>query len=176
MRRGRKHPILGHYAGGCPIDDNYKLSKVNPFKYTSQLRTVKQLSNNETRLIDDCASVSSMKFDGNLELNESLPSTEMNKEQFFQAVSNNINFYGLQTFFYLPFDGKMRYLVKNIHLFTIDSVTQEHESRLIKPFVINDSNGTETFASTQARFRCYDEFEKYDFSLSRLAIKSLITL
>ena len=176
MRRGGKHPILGHYAGGCPIDDNYKLSKINPFKYTSQLRTVKQLSSNETRLIDDRASVSSMKFDGNLELHESLPSTEMNKEQFFQAVSDNINFYGLQTFFYLPFDGKMRYLVKNIHLFTIDSVTQEHESRLIEPSVINDSNGTETFASTQARFRCYDEFEKYDFSLSRLAIKSLITL
>ena len=84
MRRSGKHPILGYYAGGCPINDNYKLSKMNPFKYTSQLRSVKQLSSNETRLIDDRASVSSMKFDGNLELNDSSPSTEMNKEQFFK--------------------------------------------------------------------------------------------
>ena len=176
MRRGGNHPILGYYAGGCPINDNYKLSKMNPFKYTSQLRSVKQLLSNEMRLIDDCASVSSMKFDGNLELNDSSPSTEMNKEQFFQAVSDNINFYGLQTFFYLPFDSKMTYLVKNVHLFTIDSVTQEHESHLTEPSIIEDSTGTETSASSQARFRCYDEFKKYDFSLSRLVIKSLITL
>ena len=176
MRRGGKHPILGYYAGGCPINDNYELSRTNPFKYTSQLRSVKQLSSNETRLIDDRASVTSMKFDGSLELNESSPSTEMNKEQFFQAVSDNVNFYGLQTFFYLPFDRKMTYLVKNVHLFTMDSVTQEHESRLIEPPVIYDSAGTETADSVQARFRCYDEFEKYDFSLSRLAIESLITL
>ena len=70
----------------------------------------------------------------------------------------------------------MKYLVKNVHLFTIDSVTQEHESRLIEPSVVNDSTGNETSGSSQARFRCYDEFEKYDFSLSRLAIESLITL
>ena len=106
MRRGGRHPILGCYAGGCPINDNYKLSKMNPFKYTSQLRSVKQLSSNETRLIDVCASASSMKFDRNLELNNFSPSTKMNKEQFFQAVSNNVNFYGLQTFFYLPLTVK----------------------------------------------------------------------
>ena len=70
----------------------------------------------------------------------------------------------------------MTYLVKNVHLFTIDSVTQEHESRLIEPPVVNDSSVAETSDSIQARFRCYDEFEKYDFSLSRLAIESLITL
>ena len=77
--------MLGYYAGSCPINDNYKLPEMNPFKYTSQLRSVKQLSSNKTRLTDDCASVSSMKFDGNLELNESSPSTKMNKEQFFPA-------------------------------------------------------------------------------------------
>ena len=86
MRRGGRHPILGYYAGGCPINDDYKLLKVNPFKYTSQLRNVKQLSSNETKLIDDRASVSSMKFDRNLELNNSSPSTDMNKERFFKQI------------------------------------------------------------------------------------------
>ena len=103
MRRGGKHPILGYYAGGCPINDNYELSRTNPFKYTSQLRSVKQLSSNETRLIDDRASVTSMKFDGSLELNESSPSTEMNKEQFFQAVSDNVNFLWSSNFLLLTF-------------------------------------------------------------------------
>ena len=112
MRRGGEHPILGHYAGGCSLKDDYSLSSQNPFKYSSQLRNIKQLSSNESKLIEDRASISSMKFDGNLELNDSSPSTEMNKDQFFQAVLDNINFYGLHTFFYLPFDGKMMSLIK----------------------------------------------------------------
>ena len=57
MRRGAKHPVLGYYADGCPINDNYKLSQPNSFKYTSQLRNVKQLSSNETKLIDNRASL-----------------------------------------------------------------------------------------------------------------------
>ena len=176
LKRGAEHPIFGYYVGGCPINEEYKLSRPNPFKYTSQLRNVKQLSNNETKLIDNRSSTSTMKFDGNLELTESSPSTEMNKDQFFEAVSDHVNLFGLHTFFYLPFEGKMMNLIKNVHLFTIDSVTAEHESRIDEPAIIQDSSGTETIDSAQARFRCYDEFEKYDFSLSRLAIESLITL
>ena len=176
MKRGAKHPVLGYYIGGCSINDNYKLSHPNPFKYTSQLRNVKQLSSNKIKLIDNRSSISTMKFDGNLELTKSSPLTEMNKDQFFEAVSDNMNYFGLHTFFYLPFKGKMMNLIKNVHLFTIDTVTTEHESCINKPSVIQDLTGSKTTDSVQARFRCYDKFKKYDFSLSRLAIESLITL
>ena len=100
----------------------------------------------------------------------------MNKDEFFKAFSDNVKYFGLQTFFYLQFDGKMMNLIKNVHMFTIDSVTTEHNSRLVEPPIIQDSSGTETTKSAQACFCCYDEYKKYDFSLSRLAIESLITL
>ena len=37
LKRGAEHPIFGYYVGGCPINDEYKLSHLNPLKYTSQL-------------------------------------------------------------------------------------------------------------------------------------------
>ena len=105
MKRGAEHPVFGYYVGGCPINDNYQLSRPNPFKYTSQLQNVKQLLNNETKLINNHSSTSPMKFDGNLELTELSPLTEINKDQFFEAVSDTFNLFGLHTFFYLPFEG-----------------------------------------------------------------------
>lgn len=86
MRHGARHPSLGDYVGGCPLEDNYKLVNDHPFKYSSQLCNHKQLANNEKNLIKYRSSVSTMKFDGNLELNKQSPSTKMNKEQFFIRV------------------------------------------------------------------------------------------
>ena len=176
IKRGGNHPVLGNYLGGSDLNHEYKLVKKNSYKYTSQLRTVKQLSVNEGKLREERNSISTMKFDGKLELPESAGSTEMDKEQFFQGVQENINFYGLQTFFFLPdSSNEMRNLVKNTHLFTLEDVINEHDSRLTEPPAIVDSNGTETDESVLARHRAYDCYELYDMALSRLAIEALLT-
>merc|ERR1740124_651011 len=39
---------------------------------------------------------------------------------------------------------------------------------------VGDANGKETSASVAARFRCYDDYELCDFSLSRLAVETLV--
>ena len=112
IKRGGTHPVLGNYLGGCELDNDYHLVNSNSYKYTSQLRTIKQLSANENKLREDRNSISILKFDGKLELTSSSSSKEMDKEQFFQGVRENINFYGLQTFFYLPdSSGQMRCLI-----------------------------------------------------------------
>ena len=176
IKRGGNHPILGDYLGGSDLDDNYQLVKDNSYKYTSQLRNIKQLSANESKLREERNSVSTLKFDGNLETNKSSNSNEMDKEQFFQCVQEYINFYGLQNFFFLPDSTKqMRNLVKFTHLFTLEDVTQEHDSRLVEPAIVLDPNGVETSASKQNRHRAYDKFEIYDIALSRLAIEALLT-
>ena len=145
IKRGGKHPILGDSIGGASLTNDYKLSKPNPYKFTSQLRSIKQLSINESKLREERNNISTMKFDGNLELSESSSSTELDKEQFFQSVNENINFYGLQTFFFLPdSSGDMKSLMKNIHLFALDDVTNEHDSRLTEPPAIMNANGVET--------------------------------
>ena len=102
IKRGGNHPVLGNYLGGSDLNNEYKLVKKNSYKYTSQLCTVKQLSVNEAKLREERNSILAMKFDGKLELPESAGLTEMDKEQFFQSVQENINFYGLQTFFFFP--------------------------------------------------------------------------
>ena len=84
IKRGGKHPVLGNYLGGSDLNGKYCLTKTNSYKFTSQLRSVKQLSANETKLREEQNSISTMKFDGKLELTNSSSLTEMDKEQFFQ--------------------------------------------------------------------------------------------
>ena len=176
IKRGGNHPVLGNYLGGSDLNNEYKLIKKNSYKYTSQLCTVKQLSVNEAKLREEQNSILTMKFDGKLELPESAGSTEMDKEQFFQSVPENINFYGLQTFFFLPDSSKeMKNLVKNTHLFTLEDVTNEHNSKLTEPSLIIDSNSSETEESVLVRHRAYDCYELYDMALSRLAIEAFLT-
>lgn len=70
----------------------------------------------------------------------------------------------------------MTFLIKNSHLFTIEDVTIEHNSRMNEPAIVNDAPGIETNESKEARFCCYDDHDKYDIALSKMAIESLITL
>ena len=63
---------------------------------------MKQLSANETKLQEEQNGISTMNFDGNLEVLDSCASTTLDKEQLFQEVQENISFYALQTFLFLP--------------------------------------------------------------------------
>ena len=85
IKRGGNHPVLGNYLGGSDLNHEYKLVKKNSYKYTSQLRMVKQLSVNEGKLREERNSILTMKFYGKLDLPESAGLTEMDKEHFFKA-------------------------------------------------------------------------------------------
>jgi len=78
------------------------------------------------------------------------------------------------SFFYLPYStGVMRYLPEEPHIFSLAEVQAEHASRLTEPEKVLDFAGDKTTDSLLARFKCYDVYEQYDFSLSRLAIEAL---
>ena len=120
-----------------------------------------------------------LKFDGKLEIssNQDLGLKELDKEQFLDAVKEHVTYYGLQSFFCLPHAGKMRSLIDNLHLFTLEDVQLEYESRLIEPSIVLDATGiSETPDSRNARFRSFDKYELCDRSLSRLAVDSLVTV
>ena len=98
IKRGGNHPVLSDYLGGSDLDNKYKLVKKNSYTYTLQLRTVKQLSANEAKLREEQNSISTMKFDGKLELPESAGLIEMDKEQFFKAYKKTSIFMAYNNF------------------------------------------------------------------------------
>ena len=169
-RRGGNHPYHGIYMGGCGLNDRYELVRDKPYKFTAQLRNVKQMATNEQRLIDARVDSKITKVDGNLEV------TKAESNELDTAVKDQVSFYGLQNFFYLPGpDGVMTSLLGDTHSFTLHNVLDEYRARLITPEKITKEDGTETKESALARYRAYDEFELYDIALSRLAIEALIT-
>ena len=173
--------IHGVYMGGAPLDRRYVSSKAKSYHATSQLRTIKASSLNEAALNKQLRDTSFLKFDGKLEVDNADAVTELNKEEFLEAVKEVVKRYGLESFFYMPnSQDKMTNIVEEPHAFDVNTVLEEHLSRMLEPDPImsTDAGGVEveTDASKLARFRCYDSFESFDIHLSRLAIKSLISL
>ena len=83
--------------------------------------------------------------------------------------------FGLETFFYLPdSNGTMKYLPEDPYTFTLSTNPPEHESRISKPTPILDTSNVKTPESIIAQFKCYNAYEQCDWSLSRLAIETLV--
>jgi len=174
--------IHGVYMGGAPLDRRYISSKAKSYRATSQLRTIKASSLNEAALNKQSRDTSFLKFDGKLEVDNADAVTELNKEEFLEAVKEVVKRYGLEPFFYMPnSQDEMTNIVEEPHAFDVNTVLEEHLSRMFEPDPIMSTDAAdgvefETDASKLARFRCYDSFESFDIHLSRLAIKSLISL
>ena len=176
-RRGG-NDFMGLYVGGAPLDDIYRLiTTEESFKCALQLRNAKTLLGIESDLRKALSASSSLKYDGKLKLEPSELSTkELDKEEFLLAVDEAVMSYGLHSFFYLPSsEGIIKYLAEEPHLFTIEQVMQEHESRTSEPEPVLDDNDEETTASISARFRSYDKYERFDISLSRRILETLLS-
>ena len=160
---------LGIFLGGAALTDTYTLTAgEEPYQCALQLRNNKSLLAIESDLRKMNADTSTARFNGTLTLTEDSPSTELDKEEFLLAVDNAVTSYGFHTFFYIPdASGKMQYLPEASHLFTVESVLQEHEERMVEPSKVLDSNGDEVVSSICARFRAYDKYERFDISLSQ---------
>ena len=101
--RGGKHPSYGEYQGGSVLEDDYsqKLTEIRTFKYPSQLRNLKQLSINQKTLMDAKRDTSMVQFDGVLEV-QVTDKSQLDKEQFISALSDEVKYYGLESFFSIP--------------------------------------------------------------------------
>ena len=170
---------LGIFLGGAPLTSQYLLDPTEEhYKCALQVRNPKALLSIESDLRKASNDLSSLKFNGKLRLPaSSSPPTEFDKEEFLLTVDYSVNAYGFQTFFHLPDEtGEMRDLSEDSHLFTVQQVIDEHYSRLDEPGPVYDpGTTTETDASKLARFRCYDKYERFDMSLCRRVMDSLLT-
>ena len=133
-RSGDIHPIYGVYLGGSSLNDDYSLINVNSYRVTSQLRSIKQTGISEKNLINSREDSSLLKFNGKLEVSTSTTSSKMDKEEFIESLNDEISYYGLQNFFYLPGpDKNMVPHLSNLHTFSLQEVTSEYEERLVEP-------------------------------------------
>ena len=173
-KRGGTNPIFGTYVGGSPLNCEYRLTKITNFKASSQLRTPKNLSTLESALNSSLLDSSSLKFNGSLDTTST--TTEINKEQFITAVRRSVKKFGFQSLFTMPSTDNLSMvcLTDHPHSFSLDQVIKEFTDRNItEPTPILDSTNNETDESITNRFKCYDDYEAYDISLSRLVMETL---
>ena len=104
------------------------------------------------------------------------PLTEHDKETYDTVLKKQVYYYGLENFFcLLTSDWPTKTLLDGAHLFEIDTVLAEYESRILTHTpVIDPTTNAEMPESIFAGQRAYDEYEKCDIALSRLVIESLI--
>ena len=133
------------------------MTEADSYFYASQVRTLKQTALNETTLKGDMIDTSKPKFDGKLQLGIS-SSTELDKERFISFLKQNVGYYGLETFFYLPDNGAVVNLLDNSHRFSHQEVLNEHVLRM----------------GTTGVFLEYDFYERSDRALSRLMVESCV--
>ena len=177
----------GPFTGGSAMQLDYTLASPSAVNYRSisQLRIVKTLTATEQMLQRRRDDISSLKFDGKLNLKETSSTTELSKTLFETELSRWIKLIGLESFFYVRNEDQteMIFLPLSSHKITLELVISEYQSRLTEPDVvyrtITSPDGTkideETDASVEARFRCFDEYELSDIQLSRQVVDSLIT-
>jgi len=85
---------------------------------------------------------------------------ELDKAEFLTALDAGIRRHGLESFFYaLHSSGKMIYIAKNPHMFTLDEIITKHEARLKATHIGH-----------------YDMYKLGDFALCRLLVDSFLTL
>ena len=102
--------------------------------------------------------------------------TEYEKEEFIQALKEQVSYYSLQAFFAMPTDdGSMKNIILNSHIFELYDIIKEYESRLINPNPVIKYNNCETKESIQAQFRAYLAYKIFDRALSRLVIEYLVS-
>ena len=101
-RRGGNHVLFGVYQVGSAITNEYKLTKQNSYRSTTQLRNSKVLVQYEIVLRKAREDTAVLKFDGKLEVNSGKTApTELDQDQLMIAVKESVIRYGLHSFFYI---------------------------------------------------------------------------
>ena len=170
--------MYGIYMGGCILDYLYQPVKSSAYKTTSQLRSIKATPVLESTLHSIRSASTSIQFNGSLEIASGSTLGELDQREFLLSTKEMVQRYGFHSFFSMPLGAReMLSLAENSHKFTVDDVIAEYEAR-VQPEalpLLDSVSHMETASSVVNRYRSYDDFERGDLALSRLAMESLVT-
>jgi hypothetical protein len=150
--RGGNHAIHGVFIGGNPLANDWK--STGRYRYTSQRRGDKHVAKVEQNLVTARDLVSTLKFNGTLELTGTTV-TELDKDTFFRSVEQGVHEHGQQSLYAIQKGTAVIDLLANHHLFTVTDVLTSIETREL---AIDAS--------------AYDVYEQDDFGLYRLLVES----
>jgi hypothetical protein len=159
-KRGGTHPIYGVFLGGGSVEAGLDMSTAR-YRFLSQRRDEKSVGKVEHGLTDAREKTITLKFNGTLELDGTQGiERELDKDQFVRTIEQLTREHVQQVCYAIEKDGTIYDLLRSLHLFTIEYVIDSHTMRL-------DSNSTEASK--------YDEFERDDIDMTRLAVESRLT-
>jgi hypothetical protein len=149
----------------CSLEeDRSKLGGTCPLlviEFSTQRRDGKSVAKVERGLTDALDKTTTLKFNGTLEFDGTEGSErELEKDQFIRTIEQLTREHGRKLFYAIEKDGTIHDLLRSPQLFTVEDVIDSHVMRL-------DSNSTEASK--------YDEFERDDFDITRMAVKSRLT-
>ena len=179
LRRGGIHPIFGLYVRGDALMKNYTLASFDSYPSTSHLRSEKRFQVTENLYTLSTTTPLHSSSIGNWRLlNRAVHSSLNSTRMHFYMPLAIVKHFNLESLFYIKnTNEEIKYLQEEPHNFTLTSVMEKHSPRLVEPEPVleglaNAQQETTTFVNTC--FRCYDTFEMYNFSLSRLGIEYLV--
>jgi hypothetical protein len=151
----------------CSFDeDRSKLGGTCPLliidsRFTTQRCDEKSIVKVKRGLTDARDKTTILKFNGTLELDGTEGSErELDKDQFVRTIEQLTQEHGQQVFYAIEKDGTIHDLLRLPHLFTVEDVIDSHVMRL----------GSNSMEASK-----YDEFERDDTGMTRLAVVSRLT-
>jgi hypothetical protein len=160
LKRGGTHPIYGVFLGGGSVEAGWDMSTAR-YRFSSQRHDEKSVGKVEGGLTDARDKTTTLNFNGTLELDGTeVSKRELDKDQFVCTIEQLTREHGQQIFYAIEKDRTIHDLLRLPHLFTVEDVIDIHMIHL-------DSNSTEASK--------YDEFERDDIDMKRLAVEYRLT-
>jgi hypothetical protein len=129
-RRGI-HPIYGVYLGGGEVQQGWLMGD-HRYRFSTQRRDEKNVPRVERGLTDARDKTTTLKFNGNLELDGKEGSeNELDKDQFVRTIGQLTREHGHQAFYAVEDTGGIIVdFNQNIHLFSVNDVIDSHKHRM----------------------------------------------
>ena len=129
-QRGGIHTTYGIFIGGAQLDDTYHLlPNRSAYRFSTQRCHEKTIASIEQKLRDARDSVTTVKFNGQLEATAGL-STEIGKEKFISMLKEKVKEHGQQTFYAIKDnDGTVVDLFEHSHRFKFVTVVDDFTRR-----------------------------------------------
>jgi hypothetical protein len=129
--RGGIHPIYGVYLGGGEVQHAWLMDDYH-YRFSTQRRDKKNVPRFERGLTDARDKTTTLKFNGNLELDGKRGSeNKLDKDQFIRTIDQLTREHGHQSFYAVEDTGGIIVDVnQNLHLFSVNDVIDSHNRRM----------------------------------------------
>jgi hypothetical protein len=129
--RGGIHPIYGVYLGGGEVEQGWTMSQ-HHYQFSTQRRDEKNVPRIKRGLTDARDKTTTLKFNGNLELDgKEVSEKELDKDHFVRTICQLNREHGHKELCAIEETGGIIIDVnRNLHLFSVNYIIDSHKHRI----------------------------------------------